>query len=155
LSIVSDASQDGTSGFADLLRVLRRARFERGIRVTRLGPPQSFGPGGDEDEGASLLALLRPGQAPARGPAARQGGAAGPDAPAPHRSRRHFFFARIEYPAEGPGAEGGVREGYLIYLKPTLTGDESAELQGYAALNPDFPHNPTLEQLYDEDRFES
>src|SRR5262249_38236025 len=100
-------------------------------------------------------ALLGPGQARAGAAAAGKGGAAGPDAPAPHRSRRHFFFARIEYPAEGPGAEGEVREGYLIYLKPTLTGDESAELQGYAALNPDFPTTPTLEQLYGEGRFEA
>jgi hypothetical protein len=43
----------------------------------------------------------------------------------------------------------------LIYIKPTLTGDEDADLQGYAAAHEDFPHSPTLNQFYDEDRFES
>src|SRR5207248_1078136 len=57
------------------------------------------------------------------------------------------FLARIEYPDAEPG--------YLIYVKPTLTGDEEADLQAYAAQNRDFPHHPTPDQLYDEDRFES
>jgi hypothetical protein len=57
-------------------------------------------------------------------------------------------MARIEYPGE-------VDPSYLIYLKPTLTGDEEADLQAYAAQNRDFPHHPTPDQLYDEDRFES
>ena len=36
---------------------------------------------------------------------------------------RHFFLARIDYPDAEPG--------YLIYVKPTLTGDEEADLQAY------------------------
>ena len=36
-----------------------------------------------------------------------------------------------------------------------MTGDEEADLQAYAAQNRDFPHHPTPDQLYDEDRFES
>jgi hypothetical protein len=154
LIIVSDASQDRESAFADLLRVLRRARFEWGIRITGLAPSQSFRAAEDQDDVASLLTLLRPSQ-PSLGIAAPKRAQAGASQGLAPRSLRHFFFAHIEYPAIGVGPHQDKREGYLVYLKPTLTGDESAELQGYAALNPDFPHNPTMDQLYDEDRFES
>jgi hypothetical protein len=152
LIIVSDASQDAGASFADLFRVLRRARFEKGIRVVGLGYSSDLQDGEDQDEVAYLLGLLRfaPTQAAKPGAGDGKDDAAKPGPQALLRSRRHFFLARVEYPAgETP------REGHLVYLKPSLTGDEPAELQGYAALNADFPHNPTLDQLYDEDRFES
>lgn len=152
LIIVSDASQDGESGFADLLRVVRRARFEKGITFHSASPAEAFRVCEDENEVGDLLELLWPEQEQASG--------VGGEGERPHaghplsfrRCRRHFFFARIDYPG---GSAGEPCEGYLIYLKPTMTGDESPELRGYAALNADFPHNPTLDQLYDEDRFES
>jgi predicted acylesterase/phospholipase RssA len=155
LIIVSDASEDSEAGFSDLLRVVRRARFEKGIRVTGLTPQKHSWKVEEEDELVSLLRLLRPACSGAESKVAEKDRPEKSEVSAPRKSSRHFFFARIDYPDDGAGPKGGPREGYLIYLKPTLTGDESAELRGYAALNADFPHNPTLDQLYDEDRFES
>jgi hypothetical protein len=152
LIIVSDASQDGDAGFTDLLRLIRRARFERGIRITGMSAAARAASGESEDELVALLKRVRPTERLfVLGPAGEPPQPV-PDAPAPpptaRRSFRHFLLARILYP-DDPGPS------YLVYLKPTLTGDESPELLGYAAYNADFPHSPTADQLYDEDRFES
>lgn len=45
--------------------------------------------------------------------------------------------------------------GRLIYIKASLTGDEPADVSGYAAANPQFPHQSTLDQFFDESQFES
>lgn len=54
---------------------------------------------------------------------------------------------RIHYP-DAP-------EGTLIYVKPKLTGSEPADLQNYALTHPDFPHQSTADQWFDESQFES
>jgi hypothetical protein len=46
-------------------------------------------------------------------------------------------------------------DGHLIYLKPTLIGQEPADLLHYAHSNPAFPHEPTLDEFYSEAQFES
>jgi hypothetical protein len=46
-------------------------------------------------------------------------------------------------------------DGTLIYLKPTLIGQEPADLLHYAHSNPAFPHEPTLDEFYSEAQFES
>jgi hypothetical protein len=155
LIIVSDASEDSSAGFADLLRVLRRARFEQGIRISGLARRGQFLDEEEDDEITSLLRLLRPDHEADTGESNTRREITNADTPLPRLSRRHFFCARIVYPPDGENEANDPQEGYLIYLKPTLTGDEPVELQGYAALNADFPHNPTMDQLYDEDRFES
>ncbi len=52
---------------------------------------------------------------------------------------------------DGPGAPHGL----LLYVKATLSGDESVDVRNFAALHPAFPHDPTGNQFFDEDRFES
>ena len=41
-----------------------------------------------------------------------------------------------------------------VYLQATLTGDEPPDVLQYAARNPDFPHQSTLDQFFDEAQFE-
>jgi hypothetical protein len=53
----------------------------------------------------------------------------------------------------GQAAEGD--EGYLIYLKPSLKGDEEADLLRHHVEHDPFPHDPTLDQLFDPDMVES
>jgi hypothetical protein len=43
----------------------------------------------------------------------------------------------------------------LIYIKPSLTGDEPADVLHYAASHPSFPHETTANQFYTESQFES
>ncbi len=59
----------------------------------------------------------------------------------------HFALSRIEYP-------GGGR-GLLLYVKTSLTGNESEFLRKYRADHPEFPHQSTAQQLYNESQFEA
>jgi len=45
--------------------------------------------------------------------------------------------------------------GTLIFIKASLTGDEPADVLEYAAVHPEFPHQPTADQFFDESQFES
>jgi hypothetical protein len=46
-------------------------------------------------------------------------------------------------------------EGHLIYIKPRLVGSEPADLLNYKSTHPGFPHEPTVNQWFDESQFES
>lgn len=46
-------------------------------------------------------------------------------------------------------------EGWLIYIKATMTGDEGTAVMQYKQTHPDFPHETTGDQFYAEDQFES
>jgi hypothetical protein len=64
------------------------------------------------------------------------------------RSQSHFAVGCIRYPkAPAPGI--------LIYIKASLTGDESSDVKEYAAGHPGFPHQSTGDQFFDENQFES
>lgn len=61
--------------------------------------------------------------------------------------RSHFGLSRIDYP-DGT-------HGLLLYIKSSLTGNESEFLKKYRAENPDFPHQSTAQQLFSETQFEA
>ncbi|MEO8345205.1 MAG: peptidoglycan-binding protein [Betaproteobacteria bacterium] len=46
-------------------------------------------------------------------------------------------------------------DGTLLYIKPSLTGDELADVLNYRKSDPDFPHQSTTDQWFDETQFES
>ena len=66
-------------------------------------------------------------------------------------SRTHAQLFRIHY---NDGADGAAI-GLMLYLKLSLTGDEAELLKRYRAVHPDFPHQSTLDQFYDEEQFEA
>ena len=67
-------------------------------------------------------------------------------------SNRHGVLGRIRYTAvDGPGSV----DGWLLYVKATLSGDEPVDVLNFAALDISFPHDSTSQQFFDEDRFES
>jgi hypothetical protein len=84
-------------------------------------------------------------------------------------SEKHFLLARIHYaprkqvPREIDDFDQQTKEelgeddqsAYLIYLKPSFDGDEENELKAHWASHPEFPHDPTTNQFYDEDMVES
>ena len=67
--------------------------------------------------------------------------------PEKRKSDRHCAVGSIRYP------DG--RRGTLLYLKPSLTQDEPADVQNYAAEHADFPHQTTGDQWFAESQFES
>ena len=125
LILVSDATCDPQFSFGDFLRVQQRMRIQRGIRFVA-----------QEYLGAVPLQDLQ----------------LNPARPAGF-CRSHFFVARILYP---PRADGQPEEaGYLIYLKPTFTGDEGTELWQYRQRCEEFPHDATTDQFFEPERFEA
>ncbi|MFL6414260.1 MAG: patatin-like phospholipase family protein, partial [Bryobacteraceae bacterium] len=64
---------------------------------------------------------------------------------------RHCALGEIDYACVDPGAE----KGYLLYLKPLLTGDEPADVLNYYLVNSEFPQQSTTDQWFDESQFES
>jgi predicted acylesterase/phospholipase RssA len=67
------------------------------------------------------------------------------------RSRWHCVVGKIHYEEAHPDAEPGV----LLYLKSSLTGDEDGDLLEYSLRRPEFPHQTTADQFFDESQFES
>lgn len=65
-------------------------------------------------------------------------------------SKQHVAIGTIHY-----DQIGGMDKGIIIYLKPTLTGDEPYDVQQYRSRNHSFPHESTGEQFYDEAQWES
>jgi hypothetical protein len=63
------------------------------------------------------------------------------------RSESHFAVGYIHYPDALPGV--------LIYLKATLSGDESSDVKEYADRHDKFPNESTSDQFFDENQFES
>jgi len=66
-------------------------------------------------------------------------------------SNRHHAIGMIRYDKVDANATAGT----LIYLKPSLTGNEPSDVQDYAARHSAFPHEPTADQFFDEAQFES
>ncbi len=62
-------------------------------------------------------------------------------------SQDHFAFGTISYPAN--------KTGYLLYIKSSVTGNESSYVKEYREHNPTFPHQTTADQLFDEEQFEA
>ncbi len=46
-------------------------------------------------------------------------------------------------------------DGLLLYVKPTIRGDEPADVLNYESSHPDFPHQTTADQWFSESQFES
>lgn len=59
----------------------------------------------------------------------------------------HFAVGMIDYGNDGRGA--------LLYVKSSLTGDESEDVKEYHARNPKFPHESTGHQFFNEGQFEA
>lgn len=62
-------------------------------------------------------------------------------------SRQHVVVGTVRY--------GSGDRGILVYLKSSLSGDESANVLQYKVSNPSFPHDGTINQFYSESQWES
>ena len=70
-----------------------------------------------------------------------------------HRGNLHCAVAQIKYSAIDGNPE--EENGWLLYFKSSLTGQEPPEITQYKKLNPDFPHETTADQWFSESQFES
>jgi hypothetical protein len=65
-------------------------------------------------------------------------------------SEVHCVVGRIHYPGELK-----ENDGYLLYFKSSVTGDEPRDILEYRERQPAFPHQSTGDQWFDESQFES
>jgi hypothetical protein len=63
----------------------------------------------------------------------------------------HCAIGTIRYDQIEPTAPVGT----LVYLKPSLSGNEPSDVQVYGKHHADFPHETTLDQFFSESQFES
>ena len=68
-----------------------------------------------------------------------------------NQRERHHAIGSIRYDRVDPNAPKGI----ILYLKPSLTGQEPTDVLDYACRHPDFPHETTADQFFDESQFES
>lgn len=67
-------------------------------------------------------------------------------------SQTHAHFCRIHY-VNPNGSANGV--GLLLYLKLSVTGNETELIKRYQTNHPEFPHQSTLDQFFDQEQFEA
>ncbi|MEO6024932.1 MAG: peptidoglycan-binding protein [Burkholderiales bacterium] len=71
--------------------------------------------------------------------------------PASKLAKSHWTIGEIKYGLVDENCEPGL----LLYVKPTLTGNEPADILNYRNLDRTFPHQTTADQWFDETQFES
>ncbi|HUQ69911.1 MAG TPA: hypothetical protein VM165_10330, partial [Planctomycetaceae bacterium] len=154
---VSDAGADPLHTFDDFARLRRRYEAETGVRFVECQDDQrSLQPlwelpcrGLSEESGRKIQELKKLADGLKTLSKAGQ-----QDKPLSHdRPPRHFFVGKIIYPrtTDHPAA----KEGWLVYIKPCLTGDENLIVQNFAANNDLFPHEPTTDQAFSYEQFEA
>jgi hypothetical protein len=161
LIIACDVSCDPKPEFDALMDIIRRVRIEQGIHIHRF---ESAKHGArtqrldtHEDIGLADLCPLGTKQAHLTLKAEEDR----------FYSEKHVLLARIVYPNERGDPDAAPSNGHhqsclqpedqgvLIYVKPTLNGDEEADLIRYWGEQRDFPHDPSMDQFYTPGRFES
>ncbi len=82
-------------------------------------------------------------------------------------SRTHCAVGSVTYPEITSAAgeldlcgrdaarSSGPTQGWILYLKASLTGDEPEDVTQYHAEHPAFPHESTMNQFFTESQFES
>jgi hypothetical protein len=60
-------------------------------------------------------------------------------------------FGTIQYSV----IDDSKSDGFLLYIKPMIFGDEPPDVSNYAAAHPEFPHEPTTDQWFSESQLES
>ena len=72
-------------------------------------------------------------------------------------AQSHWAIGEIKYGLVDEHCENGVPgcSGLLLYIKPSLTGNEPADILNYRNIDGNFPHQSTEDQWFDETQFES
>jgi hypothetical protein len=151
LIILVDAEQDTDYKFSGLADLIRKARLDFRAEIEFVEPQavRKYFKDGKVPAYFGTLGELRrvTGSGPERGLVT----GTGLELPANREalSRAHAAIARVTY------ADGQNPPSWLIYVKATLTGDEPVDVLEYHSAHPDFPHESTANQFFDEAQWES
>jgi hypothetical protein len=165
--ILCDGGADPGGDFDDLANLIRRVRLDFGaeiaflndeelrqlVHTALLGPSVAWRTRSaeqhDDPEPKSVagkigtLDDLRPQAEPGR----------------PPRARAQATLAWVNYPnppdMEGQTVRQREQRSLLLVIKPGVTDDSPADVINYQRAHPDFPHQSTLDQFFDEPQWES
>ena len=157
LILAVDAEADPDFRFDGLGNLVRKARADFDAEFEFLDEGGLCGWAGDQREALRDVRALEelrplPSNQHSSGDAPAEAGAGSPisNGRKPEaRSDGHAAIALVRY--EGKTEPGSV----LIYMKPTLVGDEPIDIRHYTSENPEFPHQGTVDQFFDEAQWES
>ncbi len=68
-----------------------------------------------------------------------------------HKSNLYCLQGKIHYSC----VDKGMSDGDLLFIKPVLNGSEPPDVRAYRANHDNFPHEPTVNQFFNEAQFES
>ena len=74
------------------------------------------------------------------------------------KTNAHCAVGQIQYRCvDGERTRSGmkIKNGILVYIKPAMNGNEPPDVSHYAAVDRQFPQQPTADQWFDEAQFES
>ena len=148
--VLVDGGMDADSTFEDLANLARKARIDFGAEIRFLTAKQL--PKVVHDE---VRPFIGPLESLKRGTWVD---VSGPDkvptgrlekADRTGRSLAYAALARVTYDSDPD------RVSWLLYIKPSLTGREPVDLLEYHTSHPNFPHETTVDQFFDEAQWES
>ena len=126
LIVVVDGEEDHDMRFTSFITLQRYARIDFGVRIDL--PWEAIGATTRDWMGVGSARKPKPpeGRKVSKGP--------------------HIAVGKIDY--------GAGLMGTLVYVKSSLTGDESDYIRDYARRYPTFPHESTGDQFFSEEQFE-
>jgi hypothetical protein len=143
LIVSIDAGCDADSAFEDLGGLVRKARIDFDTQIDFLGA-EEVSRRFDGFDGLGTLDDLRRLNRPES-----SDGILGNS----KTCLKHAALARIDYGSDVAAAD---RYGWLLYIKPSVVANDlPADLAQYQIANPDFPHQSTADQFFDEAQWES
>lgn len=143
--VVVDAEADPDYTFEGLANLVRKARLDFGAEITFLSNKEL-----DEVIDPHFRCFFGTLPQLRRGKRSKDSVQGELDAVDLERhSIAHAALARVVFHDEPE------RVSWLVYVKPTLTGDEPADITQYHAKHPSFPQEPTADQFFDEAQWES
>jgi len=129
--IVADAEEDAGLTFGSLGGAIRKCRADFGVEIDIDPEPIQKGTNGFSRTHCVVGRIRYP-------------------------EKEQAFVARMTDGLEPVGSQSDTRsEGWLLYLKSSLTGDEPADVLEYRSRFAGFPHQSTADQFFSESQFES
>ncbi|MGO9605607.1 MAG: hypothetical protein ACLQAT_19835 [Candidatus Binataceae bacterium] len=166
LIVIIDAGGDVDYDFADLANLIRKARLDFNADIEFIDPIASDGSENKDFKDATdfvgeyfaplqkkvfgTIDQLRRGKW-AREPIEERK-AFFKSANETSLSLRHAALAKVTYLDE---TDQTWSPRYLLLIKPSLIGEEPQDILNYHSANPDFPHESTAEQFFNEAQWES
>jgi choline dehydrogenase-like flavoprotein len=129
--IICDCGADAKYELEDLAELTRKVRIDFGASIEPYTPPE----GTVLPASIGSLQELVPVSAP------------GSDKPA--KSLRHAALFKVSF------SDNPLQRCMILYIKATLTGDEAFDVGNYHLGHPEFPHEATADQFFDEPQWES